>query len=115
MLQKNTHEIPASKVPMVKSYDLLKLGYLYGQNIKNPFSTIKPGYFLTSCGDMACRKLKELARTFQYHVVGPCGSSMVMRYDGCNVIQQLFAHLFGAIFSTFQSQTGRAKFCTFIS
>ena len=27
---------------------------------------------------------------------------MVMRYDGCNVMQQLFAHLFGTIFSTFQ-------------
>ena len=53
---------------------------------------------------MVCNKVKELTRTFQDHAVGPCGSSMVLRYDGCNVMQQLFAHLFGTIFSTFQSQ-----------
>ena len=95
-LQKNSHEISASEVPMVESYDVLKSGYLYGENDKNPFSTIKSGYFLTSCDGMVCHKVKELTRTFQDHVVGPCGSSMVLRYDGCHVMQQLFAHLFGA-------------------
>ena len=35
MLQKNAHEISASEVPMVKSYDMLKSGYLYGENVKN--------------------------------------------------------------------------------
>ena len=98
MLQKNAHEISASEVPMVESYDVLKSGYLYGENDKNPFSTIKSGYFLTSCDGMVCHKVKELTRTFQDHVVGPCGSSMVLRYDGCHVMQQLFAHLFGATF-----------------
>ena len=83
---------------MVKSYDVLKLGYLHGENTNNPFLTIKSGYFMTSCDDMVCQKLKELTRTFQDHVVGLCGSSMVLRYDGCHVMQQLFAHLFGATF-----------------
>ena len=83
---------------MVKSYDVLKLGYLYGENVKNLFSTIKSGYFLMSGDDMVCHKVKELTRTFQGNVVGPCGSSMVLRYDGCHVMQQLFAHLFGTIF-----------------
>jgi hypothetical protein len=75
MLQKDTHETSASEVPMVKSYDMLKLGYLCGENVNNPFSTIKSGYFLTSCDDMVCHKVKELTRTctFQDHVVGPCG------------------------------------------
>ena len=95
MLQKNAHEISASEVPMVKSYDVLKLGYLCWENDKKPFSSIKPGYLLTSCGDMVCQKVKELTRTFQGNVVGFCGSSMVLRYDGCHVMQQLFAHLFG--------------------
>jgi hypothetical protein len=88
-------------VPTVKSYDVLKLGYLHGENFKNPLSTIKSGYFLTSCEKMACQKVKELIRTFQDHIVGTCGSSMVLRYDGCNVMQQLFAHLFRTTFSTF--------------
>ena len=87
MLQKNAHEVSASEVPMVKSYDVLKLGYLYGENVKNPFSTIKSGYFLTSCDDMVRYKVKELNRTFQGHVVRPCGSSMVPSYDGCRVMQ----------------------------
>jgi hypothetical protein len=104
MLQKNAHETSATEVPMVKSYDVLKLGYFYGENVKNPFSTIKSGYFLTSGDDIVCHNAKELTRTFQDHVEVPCGSSMVLRYDGCNVMQQLFAHLFGTIFSTFQSQ-----------
>ena len=34
MLQKNAHEISASEAPMVKSYDLLKSGYSYGENVK---------------------------------------------------------------------------------
>ena len=55
---------------MVKSYGVLKLGYLYGENVKNPFSTIKSGYFLTSCDYMVRHKVKELTRTFQDHVVG---------------------------------------------
>ena len=38
MLQKNAHEISASEVPMVKSSDVLKLGYLYGENEKNVFN-----------------------------------------------------------------------------
>ena len=105
MLQKNAYEISASEVPMVKSYDVLKLGYLYGENIKNPFSTIKSGYFLTSCEKNVCHKVKELIRTSQDHVVGPCGSSM-LRYDGFHVMQQLFA---------LQSQSGRWMFGTFIS
>jgi hypothetical protein len=84
MLQKNANEISASEVPMVKSYDVLKLVYLYGENDKKPFSTIKSGYFLTSCDNMACHKVKELTHTFQDHVVGPCGSSMELRYDGCH-------------------------------
>ena len=83
---------------MVKSYDVLKLGYLYGENVKNLFLTIKSGYFLMSGDNMVRHKVKELTRTFQGNVVGPCGSSMVLRYDGCHVMQQLFAHLFGATF-----------------
>ena len=98
MLQKNAHEVSASEVPMVKSYDVLKLGYLYGENVKKTFSTIKSGYFMTSCDDMARHKVKEVTRTFQGHVVGLCGSSMVLRYDGCHVMQQLFARLSGTIF-----------------
>ena len=27
---------------------------------------------------------------------------MALRYDGCNVMQKLLSHLFGAIFSTFE-------------
>ena len=38
MLQKNAHEVSASEVPMVKSYDVLKLGYLYGENVKTVFN-----------------------------------------------------------------------------
>jgi hypothetical protein len=34
MLQNNAHEISASEVPMIKSYDMLKSGYLYGENMK---------------------------------------------------------------------------------
>ena len=74
------------------------------EKIQSPFSTTKSGYFLTSFEKMVCHKVKELIRTFQDHVVGPCGSSMTLRYDGCNVMQQLFSHLFGVIFSTSQSQ-----------
>jgi hypothetical protein len=53
---------------------------------------------------MGCYKVKELTRTFQEHVAGPWGSSMVLRYDGSHVMQQLLAHLFGTIFYTSQSQ-----------
>ena len=115
MLQKNAHEISASEVPMVESYDVLKSGYLYGENDKKPFSTIKSGYFLTSCDGMVCHKVKELTRTFQDHVVGPCGSSMVLRYDGSHVIQQLLAHLFGTIFFPSHAKTAPHKFGTDIS
>ena len=104
MLQKNAHEISSPEVPMVKSYDALKSGYLYGENVKNQFSTINSGCFLTSCADMVCHKVKELTRTFQDHVVRPCGSSMVLRYDGCHVKKQLFAHLFG-------QKSGPANIC----
>ena len=65
MLQKNAHEISASEVPMVKSYGMLKLGYLHGDNVRNPFLTIKSGYFLTLCDDMVCHKVKDLTRTFR--------------------------------------------------
>ena len=115
MLQKNAQEISASEVPMVESYDVLKSGYLYGENDKNPFSTIKSGYFLTSCDGMVCHKVKELTRTFQDHVVGPCGSSMVLRYDGCHVMQQLFAHLSGTIFFPSHAKTTQYKSGTDIS
>ena len=54
---------------MVKSYNVLKLGCLNGDNIKRLFSTMKPGYFLTSCGGMVCHRVKVLTRTFQGHVV----------------------------------------------
>ena len=115
MLQKNAHEISASEVPMVNCYDVLKLGCLYGENVKNLFSTIKSGYFLMSADDMVCHKVKELTRTPQGNVVGPCGSSMVLRYDGCHVMQQLFAHLSGTIFFPSHAKTTQHKFGTDIS
>ena len=45
MLQKNAHEVSASEVPMVKSYDVLKLGYLYGENVKKNVFNNKIGVF----------------------------------------------------------------------
>ena len=104
MLQKSAHEISSPEVPMVKSYDVLKSGCLYEENVKNPFSTINSGCFLTSCADMVCHKVKELTRTFQDHIIRPCGSSMVLRCDGCHVKKQLFAHLFG-------QKSGPANIC----
>jgi hypothetical protein len=43
MLQKTAHETSASEVPMVKSYDVLKLGYLYGEYVKNRFQGLNRG------------------------------------------------------------------------
>ena len=34
MLEKKSHETSASEVPRVKSYDMLKSGYVYGGNVK---------------------------------------------------------------------------------
>jgi hypothetical protein len=64
---------------------------------------------------MARHKVKELTRTFQDHVVELCGSSMVLRYDGCHVMQQLFAHLFGATFFPSHEKTTQSKLCTSFS
>ena len=86
MLQKkNSHEALASEVPMANSYGVLRLGYLYGENVKNPFFNGQVGYFLASCDNMLCHKVKELTRTFQGHALGPCGSSMVLRYKSSQV------------------------------
>ena len=102
---------PWSKVTMCWSWGICMEKMLK----KKTFSTIKSGYFLTSCDDMAHHKVKELTRTFQDHVVGPCGSSMVLRYDGCHVMQQLFAHLSGTIFFPSHAKTTQHKFGTDIS
>ena len=45
MLQKNAYEESASEVPMVKSYDVLKLGYLYGENVFKKRFNDKIGVF----------------------------------------------------------------------
>jgi hypothetical protein len=57
----------------------VEVGVFVWRKCQKTFSTIKSGYFLTSCENMVLRKVKELTRTFQGHIVGPCGSSMVLR------------------------------------
>ena len=45
MFQKNAHEILSPEVLMVKSYDVLKSGYLYEEKCQKPVFNDKYGVF----------------------------------------------------------------------
>ena len=85
---------------MVKSYDMSKSGYFYVELIYNPFFFVynKIGEFLDLGSHLKLQDGDIIIRGFPLHILRASRTLMGSRYDGCNVEEQMFAHLIGARF-----------------
>jgi len=79
----------------IESYYRSKWGYLCVKLVQNPFLIIISGYLLTSDRNKNARRWCARPWLSIAHLTNSRTSTLI-RYDGCNVKQQLFAHLFGS-------------------
>ena len=86
---------------MVKSYLSSKSGYFEWIKQLKPVFDNKIGVFVDLGFKQNCKDGDGIVRGFPLHILRASRTSIEKRYDGCNVKQQLFAHLLGALLFSF--------------
>ena len=83
---------------VVKSYLRSKSGYfVWIKQLKPVFDLKKIGVFDDLGLKQNCQDGDGNVRDFPFHILRASRTPIEKRYDGYNVKQQLFAHLFGAL------------------
>ena len=71
----------------------------------------KIGVFVDLGLKQNCQDGDGIVRGFTLHILRASITSIEKRYDSCNIKQQLFAHLFGALLLSFHGQLNVTTAC----